>query len=372
MHAAVAVERDPLLRRVRAGRAGRGVCCFLLLFLGARHPRAGKTATPVHESHVNFLLRTRSEDLVFFSSHSLSDLREGPAASEMACPRLSALAVLLACVLHLRPASSDFSWTRGSPMRWKEEAQEQQPVFDKTDVKSGATITVQVGQTAYLPCRVKHLGDKVISWIRQRDLHILTSGPHTYTSDARVEVVHPPNSDLWTLRIMSARATDRGRYECQVNTEPKMMRAVLLDVRNDPAADMKDSPYVAADSKVSPKKDVSIAPEVQISGPVEQYVQTGTTVTFTCVAKWGKGGLNVAWYHGDLPISHRQGFRPISVDTERSDGGATSRLTLAQVQQIDSGNYTCVAAATAPEANAASVALIVVESEFKFIDFYCC
>jgi hypothetical protein len=70
-----------------------------------------------------------------------------------------------------------------------------------------------------------------VSWIRHRDLHILTSGPHTYTSDARVEVVHPPNSDLWTLRIVSARASDRGRFECQVNTEPKLMRAVHLDVR---------------------------------------------------------------------------------------------------------------------------------------------
>ncbi|XP_059474150.1 hemicentin-1-like [Neocloeon triangulifer] len=283
----------------------------------------------------------------------------------MAHPRrLSLVAVLLACALQLRPVSSDFSWSRGSPVRWsKDELQslEQQPVFDNADVKSGAAITVQVGQTAYLPCRVKHLGDKVISWIRQRDLHILTSGPHTYTSDARVEVVHPPNSDLWTLRIVSARPSDKGRYECQVNTEPKMMRAVLLDVRND--ADMKDSPYVTADSKVTPRKDVSGSPEVQISGPNEQFVQTGTTVTFTCVAKWTKGSVNVAWYHGDLPVSHRQGFRPISVDTERSDGGATSRITLAQVQQIDSGNYTCVAAATAPEANAASVALIVVEGE---------
>lgn len=70
-----------------------------------------------------------------------------------------------------------------------------------------------------------------ISWIRQRDLHILTSGPHTYTSDSRVEVV--PNSDQWTLRIVSTRPSDRGRYECQVNTEPKMMRAVMLDVRRE-------------------------------------------------------------------------------------------------------------------------------------------
>jgi len=100
---------------------------------------------------------------------------------------------------------------------------------------------------------------------------------------------------------------------------------------------------------------------VRISGPNEQFVQVGTTVTFTCVVKTSKGSLTVAWYHGDRPVSQKQAFRPISMDTERSEGGATSRITLAHVQPQDAGNYTCVAAATAPEARAASIALVVVE-----------
>lgn len=107
--------------------------------------------------------------------------------------------------------------------------------------------------------------------------------------------------------------------------------------------------------------------EVRISGPAEQFVQAGSTVTFTCVVRAGgsavrpQTGLAVAWFHGSRPVSARQPQRAVSVDTERGEGGATSRLILANVEHADAGNYTCVAAATAPEARAASVALVIVE-----------
>ncbi|XP_037818426.1 cyclic GMP-binding protein D-like [Lucilia sericata] len=35
-------------------------------------------------------------------------------------------------------------------------------------------VTTQIGTHAYLPCRVKQLGNKSVSWIRVRDGHILT------------------------------------------------------------------------------------------------------------------------------------------------------------------------------------------------------
>lgn len=70
-----------------------------------------------------------------------------------------------------------------------------------------------------------------VSWIRSRDLHILTSGTLTYTSDSRFEVLHVPGSEVWTLRIMSAQPRDQGRYECQVNTDPKINFAVSLIVK---------------------------------------------------------------------------------------------------------------------------------------------
>ncbi|KAK8389810.1 hypothetical protein O3P69_009066 [Scylla paramamosain] len=46
-------------------------------------------------------------------------------------------------------------------------------------------VTAVLGHRASLPCQVKNLGPKDVSWIRQRDLHILTVGIFTYTSDDR-------------------------------------------------------------------------------------------------------------------------------------------------------------------------------------------
>jgi hypothetical protein len=47
-------------------------------------------------------------------------------------------------------------------------------------------------------------------------------------------VLHAPGSELWTLRIMSAQPRDQGKYECQVNTDPKVNFAVFLTVKGMP------------------------------------------------------------------------------------------------------------------------------------------
>lgn len=52
----------------------------------------------------------------------------------------------------------------------------------------------------------------------------------TYTSDARFTVASNPETDDWNLQIDYVQPRDAGIYECQVNTEPKIHRAVLLKV----------------------------------------------------------------------------------------------------------------------------------------------
>ncbi|PRD25520.1 UNVERIFIED_CONTAM: hypothetical protein NCL1_40684 [Trichonephila clavipes] len=71
---------------------------------------------------------------------------------------------------------------------------------------------------------------KVVSWVRQKDLHILTVGKYTYTTDQRFTSIHLDNSDDWTLEIRDARKTDTGVYECQVSTEPKMSLGIQLNI----------------------------------------------------------------------------------------------------------------------------------------------
>lgn len=52
----------------------------------------------------------------------------------------------------------------------------------------------------------------------------------TYTSDARFKIVGNPEHDDWNLRIDYVQPRDDGIYECQVNAEPKIYRAITLKV----------------------------------------------------------------------------------------------------------------------------------------------
>ncbi|CAN8005559.1 unnamed protein product, partial [Ixodes hexagonus] len=69
-----------------------------------------------------------------------------------------------------------------------------------------------------------------VSWIRRRDLHVLTVGRFTYTSDQRFQTIHMDNSDSWMLQIQYPQKKDAGVYECQVSTLPKISRFVTLNI----------------------------------------------------------------------------------------------------------------------------------------------
>ncbi|XP_017794608.1 PREDICTED: uncharacterized protein LOC108576175 [Habropoda laboriosa] len=69
-----------------------------------------------------------------------------------------------------------------------------------------------------------------VSWMRKRDMHILSAGILMYTSDLRFQVIHPDKSENWTLQIKSPQDRDFGVYECQVSTEPKMSLNYSLNV----------------------------------------------------------------------------------------------------------------------------------------------
>lgn len=75
--------------------------------------------------------------------------------------------------------------------------------------------------------------------MRSSDLQILTHAGSVFTADARVSVSQAPaaarealtsrddavaagHTLVHTLRLERLRTADAGRYECQVNTEPKM------------------------------------------------------------------------------------------------------------------------------------------------------
>ncbi|KAK6644011.1 hypothetical protein RUM43_000276 [Polyplax serrata] len=101
------------------------------------------------------------------------------------------------------------------------------PYFDASTPNN---ITTQLGTHAYLPCKVKQLGNKSVSWIRRRDAHILTVDRYTFIADERFQAFLVEATDTWTLQVKYVQARDAGRYECQVSTEPKMSHFITLNV----------------------------------------------------------------------------------------------------------------------------------------------
>ncbi|KAM7285705.1 hypothetical protein ISCGN_032590 [Ixodes scapularis] len=103
----------------------------------------------------------------------------------------------------------------------------------------------------------KIISGSLVSWVRQRHLHILTVGTYMYTSDQRFHSIHLEGSEDWTLEVRYTQKGDAGVYESQISTEPKMSLNVSLAV-------------------------VAVAKALIPEGS-NLYIQSGNTINLTCV-----------------------------------------------------------------------------------------
>jgi len=69
-----------------------------------------------------------------------------------------------------------------------------------------------------------------VSWVRHRDIHLLTVGRYTYTSDQRFEAMHRRHTEEWILIIRYPQRKDSGIYECQISTTPPIGHPVRLTI----------------------------------------------------------------------------------------------------------------------------------------------
>ncbi|XP_015370217.1 PREDICTED: uncharacterized protein LOC107166174 [Diuraphis noxia] len=70
----------------------------------------------------------------------------------------------------------------------------------------------------------------MVSWVRHRDIHLLTVGRYTYTGDQRFRSINQPPSEDWTLQIKYPQIRDSGIYECQISTTPHISQYIHLQV----------------------------------------------------------------------------------------------------------------------------------------------
>ncbi|KAH8333771.1 hypothetical protein KR059_003252 [Drosophila kikkawai] len=254
-----------------------------------------------------------------------------------------------------------------------QEASQSLPIFDFGMPRN---ITGRTGHTeAIIKCRVDSLHDKSVSWIRKRDLHILTVGTATYTTDKRFQVTESKDSREWTLHVKSPLAKDTGIYECQVNTEPKMSMAFQLNI-------------------------IEISPDAKavISGPHDLHFKAGSAIILNCLVQQPsvKDIGPIYWYRGEhmiTPFDADDGQPEAPVGRQEATGkgiaedvspndimsevdlqkefatriamesqlGDTlkSRLRISNAQTTDTGNYTC----QPTTASSASVLVHVINGE---------
>ncbi|GAB0091543.1 zwei Ig domain protein zig-8 [Sergentomyia squamirostris] len=189
------------------------------------------------------------------------------------------------------------------------------PYVDKAASKN---VTALLGKTAYLNCRVKNLGNKTmllqVSWIRHRDIHLLTVGRYTYTSDQRFRAIHHPHSEDWILQIKYPQHRDSGIYECQVSSTPHISHYIHLNV---------------------------IEPSTEIIGAPDLYIESGSTINISClVLNSPETPAYIFWNHNNAIISYDSPRGGVSVITEKGET-TTSYLLIKNARPSDSGQYQC-------------------------------
>ncbi|XP_061719691.1 hemicentin-2-like [Cydia pomonella] len=204
------------------------------------------------------------------------------------------------------------------------------PYFDPAAPNN---ITAQLGTHAYLPCKVRQLSNKSVSWIRRRDAHILTVDRFTFIADERFQAFLVEATDTWTLQVKYVQARDAGVYECQVGTEPKMSHFVQLNV---------------------------VVPKIEIAGEAEVFVRAGSTVRVTCVITQAlEEPAYIFWYHnGARVLDYDRSARDIRME-RRAPDTTVGDLVMYNTRREDSGNYSCAPS----NLDSASVVLHVLSGE---------
>lgn len=195
---------------------------------------------------------------------------------------------------------------------------DKRPYFEPSTERN---VSVVVGQTSHLNCTVWDLGDRTVSWIQKSTLHVLTSSVITFTGDSRFRCLHSAQSDSWTLQIKYTQQRDRGEYQCQVNTEPKISMSVFLHVTEARA-------------------------RIHDSDGGDKMVKKGSNIELNCTVESGDrahSSLAVFWYLNNNVIDWQgQTGAGLGVQVVEKRGKVLETvLRITNVRLEHGGKYTC-------------------------------
>lgn len=242
-----------------------------------------------------------------------------------------------------------------------------EPYFVPTASKNG---TIRQGDPAFLSCQVENLGAYTVSWIRVRDLHILTVDRYTYTADQRFQSLHNNETGEWTLNIKWTERKDTGIYECQVSTLPVKSLALYLIVLDEselvrrqddilydlpvPVPEQQSNRVSFSSSNSGQANQANgdiynrmyadrdylyLAATTQILEGTMVYGYKGEDLNLTCMVNhnYDRRPNHVIWYHQNDIVAYEQLRK-----RDRSPlNSITSYHLIRNVDFDDAGNYTC-------------------------------
>ncbi|XP_022694315.1 uncharacterized protein LOC111263478 isoform X2 [Varroa jacobsoni] len=246
------------------------------------------------------------------------------------------------------------------------------PHFDNS---TASEVVANTGKDVFLPCSVRHLGDRTVSWIRRLSsgtLNVLTVGRHTYTMESRVQSAHIDNFESWNLQIRDVRPEDAGVYECQVSTTPKISRFVTLRVVESRAT-IIGGPllYVNGGSvlRLTCLVDGALSSVLLATPAPTSSLSSSTTSSSPFTSSRSSGQTEfIFWSRNGKLLNYDQDQRqkvtvmlPPSAKTDQISGTKEvnqadserrrleSRLEIFSVGPADSGNYTCQPSHSGPD-----------------------
>lgn len=102
--------------------------------------------------------------------------------------------------------------------------------FGSKEGNSGTTYLVTV--------LLKTFWFSKVSWVRHKDVQILSVGSQVFTTDSRFHALHWEDEGRFTLVISRVQPSDEGTYECQISTKPTKSLFINLLITSEKRSDL--------------------------------------------------------------------------------------------------------------------------------------
>lgn len=143
----------------------------------------------------------------------------------------------------------------------------------------------------------------------------------------------------WTLIINQTQLGDAGRYECSVNTLPKISHSVGLEVEDLSLMVMQDSPVTEDWGQV----------KARIEGPRTQYVSQGSTIALHCSISHLTAPPSSLYWTRNGEIFTAKDRTGISLESEKVAKTSHSKLFISRLTLSDTAKYSCVSDIAQPD-----------------------